>query len=103
MEKISKGEKNTIQNVSTFWQNKWCHMKGKEGTRKQLKKPKHFLYCIPLQAATQPPSSPEKVNGQHGMPLFRLPTSWLTWRHVCGSALITKVNFSMVGEEEEKH
>ena len=70
------------------------HIKGKDGPKKttQLcdnefmklpliwvhKQPKHFLCCMPLQVATMAPSSPEEVNGPHGMSLVRLLMSWLT-------------------------
>ena len=70
------------------------HMKGKDGPEKKIqlcnnefmklllirvhKKPKHFLCCMPLQVATRAPSSPEEVNGPHGMSLVRLLMSWLT-------------------------
>ena len=70
------------------------HMKGKDFPEKTIqlydnefmklpliwvhKKPKHFLCCMPLQVATRAPSSPEEVNGPHGMSLVRLLMSWLT-------------------------
>ena len=74
MEKISKGEKSTIQELEN-----------------NSKKAKALLMLHSFTGSDrQPPSSPEEVTGPHGMPLLRLPTSWLTCRHVCGSAFITK-------------